>query len=119
MRRPRKHIPLREKLAAALALALPQELRDLYREKKVDADVVISQFEFDHIALHAFEGADAWHNLDPLLKPAHREKSRRDTGRAAKVVRLDDKWNDFMRAMAEGRKPPQRKSRWPSRRMRS
>jgi len=115
---PRKHIPIREKYAAALACLLPQELRDLYREKRVPCDMVIAQFEVDHIQLHAFEGSDAWWNLDPILKPAHREKARKDTGRVAKAKRIDKKWAEFMSALAKGRKPQPKRSKWPKRKMR-
>jgi hypothetical protein len=117
MAKRRKYIPLRERYAAALACLLPQELRDLYRHKHVAASVIISQFEIDHIVLHAFDGSDAWWNLDPKLKPAHREKSRRDTSIAAKALRIDHRWKEFTAAMAKGHKPPQRPSRWPKRKL--
>jgi hypothetical protein len=87
-RRKRKHIPLTEKLAAALACLLPQKHRDLWRGSKVSAEFVLAQFEWDHIVLHAHDGSDDWHNLDPKLKAVHREKSRRDTSVVAKVKRL-------------------------------
>src|SRR5262245_732351 len=90
--RRRDYIPLTERYAAALACLLPQALRDLYREKRVPASVIISQFEVDHVVLHALDGADHWWNLDLILKPDHREKSRKDTGKVAKVRRLDNKW---------------------------
>lgn len=117
-RRKRDYIPMRERLAAALALALPQELRDLYREKKVPAAVILAQFEFDHVALHAQGGSDAWHNLDPLLKPAHREKSRRDTSIVAKGKRIEPAWREFTRTVLAVKKRKRRKSKWPRRRMR-
>jgi 5-methylcytosine-specific restriction endonuclease McrA len=75
-------------------------------------------FEVDHVVLHAHGGSDRWHNLDPKLKAMHREKSRRDTGIAAKGKRLDRKWSDFMRRISAGKKPVRKKSKWPSRPMR-
>ncbi len=114
-KRARRHISLSERYAAALACLLPAELRDLYREEKVPAATIIAQFEIDHIVLHAFDGSDLWWNLDPVLKPAHREKSRRDTSIVAKAARIDTKWKDFTAAMATGHKPPQRMTRWPKR----
>jgi hypothetical protein len=115
----RKHIPLAEKLAATLACLLSQQERDAMRERKTTAAAVIRLFEFDHLVLHAMGGCDAWHNLDPKQVAHHRAKSRRDTGIAAKAKRIDRKWHEFMAAVAAGRKPPPRKSRWPKRRMRA
>lgn len=121
MKRKRAHIPLIEQLAAALACLLPADVRDDLRARRVQAKVVRSMFEVDHIVLHAHGGTDRWHNLDPKLKAVHREKSKRDTGIVAKGKRIDDKWFTFMTAMRKGHKPPMRKgkSRWPSRPMRS
>lgn len=87
-KRARKYISLREKLAAALSLLLPQEQRDDLRARKVPAKTVIALFQMDHGILHTFGGADSWHNITPLLKEVHREKSRRDTSIAAKVARI-------------------------------
>lgn len=88
MSRPRKHIPLTERLAMALACLLPQEQRDDLRARKVPAKSIISLFEADHIVLHALGGSDFWWNLHPTLRMQHREKSRRDTSICAKVKRL-------------------------------
>jgi hypothetical protein len=41
-----------------------------------------------------------------------------DTKIAAKCRRIEKKWSQFHAAMAEGRKPPPRPSRWPKRKMR-
>ena len=113
----RKYIPLRERYAAALACLLPQEDRDFFRRTHSPAASVIARFEIDHITLFAFGGRDKWWNLDPKLKPAHREKSRRDTSIVAKAKRIDHRWKAFTAAMAQGHKPPQRISRWPKRKM--
>lgn len=88
MKHKRGHISLKTKLAAALACQLPQKQRDLWRGSEVSAEFVLAQFEWDHIVLHAHSGSDDWHNLTPLLRAVHREKSRRDTAIAAKVKRL-------------------------------
>ncbi len=87
-KRARKYISLREKLAAALSMLLPQEQRDELRAKKVPAKVVIGLFDFDHAILHALGGPDIWPNMTPLLRVPHREKSRRDTSTVAKVDRI-------------------------------
>lgn len=108
--RKRRHIPTKQKLAAALACLLPQETRDQLRHHEQGADTVIALFEWDHAVLHALGGSDEWQNLTPMLKGAHREKSRTDTSKVAKVRRIDDKWRAFTRAMAAGRKP-RRKTR--------
>lgn len=109
---PRKHIPWKEKYAAALVCLLPEHLRNFYRDNRCSPDVIIEQFEVDHIVLHAFGGTDDWWNLDPILKPVHREKTKRDVGIVAKAKRTDKWWGPHKDAMAEGRKPPKRKSRW-------
>ncbi|HLH92111.1 MAG TPA: hypothetical protein VKX28_27065 [Xanthobacteraceae bacterium] len=96
-KRARKYISLREKLAAALSLLLPQELRDELRAAKVPAKSVISMFHQDHNILFALDGADKWWNLTPLLKDPHRQKSRRDTSIVAKVRRLTPEQEEFQR----------------------
>lgn len=96
MKRKRKAIRKDDYLAAALACLLPQEQRDSLRAAKVPAQAVIRLFSPDHIGLHCFEAKDRdrWHNLTPCLRPAHKDKSRRDTAIAAKVKRLRRK-NDL------------------------
>jgi hypothetical protein len=89
--RRRAHIPYPAKLAAALACLLPQDQRDALRRAQGPPDTVLGLYHFDHIMLHCHEGPDAWWNLDPVLVPVHREKSRRDTAIAAKVKRLIDR----------------------------
>jgi hypothetical protein len=90
--RKRKAIPLSEQLAAALACLLPQSQRDELRHARVSAKQVIRMFSPDHIVLHCMDGSDAWWNIDMKLRPAHAEKSRRDTAIAAKVKRLERQW---------------------------
>jgi hypothetical protein len=103
----RKSIPLSEQLASALACLLPQAQRDELRAAKVSAQQVIRFFTMDHIGLHCFEepDRDKWHNITPMLRGPHKEKSRRDTSIAAKVKRLRDKpiqWpNGGVLALAE------------------
>jgi hypothetical protein len=96
-KRARKYISLRERLAAALSLLLPQEQRDDLRARQVPAKTVIALFEPDHNVLHALGGKDRWWNLTPLLKAPHREKSRRDTSIVAKVRRLKPEQKEFLR----------------------
>jgi hypothetical protein len=120
-RRPRKYIPMQQKLAAALACLLPIKVRARMRNDRMSAAAVIRCFTFDHISLHAWggSGVDKWDNLDPWLRgPELKAKDRTDTARAAKARRIDDKWRDFTRALASGRKPRRKPSRWPKRRMR-
>lgn len=117
MKRPRAHIPLPEKLAAALCLLLAKEERDLLRAAKVPAKDVIEMFDFDHVILHALGGSDEWHNLTPMLRPEHREKSRRDTAIVAKVKRVARARQEltavFLAKIGQGERPPKRASRWP------
>jgi hypothetical protein len=88
-KRPRKHIPLSELLASALADKLPQEQRDQLRAAKVPAKQIIRMFTPDHVILHCFGGVDKWHNLTMALRGAAlKAKDARDTGIAAKDKRI-------------------------------
>jgi len=86
--RKRRYIPLSEKLAAALSMLLPQDTRDDLRRAKAPSWGIVRLFQFDHNILHAHGGSDRWWNLTPMLKPLHREKSKRDNTIAAKVKRI-------------------------------
>ena len=111
--RPRKYIPLPERLAATLAMLLPQAHRDDLRERAVPATTVIGLFDFDHGHLHALGGSDRWPNLTPTLRKPHREKSRRDTSIVAKVDRLSAAHDDFTRRVLAPAKRPRLQSNWP------
>ncbi len=113
--RPRKYIPLPEKLAAALACLLPQERRDDLRARKIPASEILALFQWDHIILFSFDGSDSWWNLDPKTVLEHRQKSKADTSIVAKAKRIDKKWIPFTLAMAQGQKPSPKPSRWPKR----
>lgn len=107
---PRKYISLREKLAAALSMLLPQEQRDDLRERKVPAKIVISLFHQDHGILHAHDGADKWWNLTPMLVGPHKEKSKIDTAIAAKVKRVSAAEEEFRRKLL-AKTPGQKRKR--------
>jgi len=91
MKRKRKHIPLAEQLAAALSMLLPQALRDEMRRERATAKDVRALFQMDHVVLHAHGGSDKWHNLTPMVRALHREKSKGDTSIAAKSKRIAKK----------------------------
>lgn len=85
----RKAIPLKTKLAAALACLLPQSQRDELRANRVSPEMVISLFRHDHITPHADGGSDEWWNIDPLQTAVHEEKTAKiDVPRIAKGKRL-------------------------------
>jgi hypothetical protein len=115
MTRARKHIPMIELYAAALAQLLTQDERDALRIRRAPAEDVIRMFTPDHWPiLHCFGGPDVWWNLTMRRRsPAVLVKNARDTSTAAKSKRIDKKWNEFTAAMAKGHKPPPRQSRWP------
>lgn len=119
MTRRRNYIPLPEKLAATLACLLPQADRDDLRNRKVPASYVLSLFQFDHLALHAFGGSDEWHNLDPKLIAPHKEKSKGDTSIAAKAKRIDKKWQEFTAEHLSHPKPSKKPSKWPKQKLKS
>jgi hypothetical protein len=113
-KRPRKYVAIREKWAAALSMLLPQALRDELREKRAPAKTIISMFDQDHVVFHAWGGPDRWWNFTPLLRPAHREKSRRDKSTIAKTARVSAQHEDFRRrVLAPVKRPRERKSRFP------
>lgn len=119
-RRRRKHIPLAQQLAAALACLLPQETRDDLRRRRVPAREVIRLFSPDHIALHALGGADAWWNIDPKLREPHAIKSRKDTGIVAKVRRIQGRVTpEASRLLLPKPKRRKARSQWPSRKFSS
>lgn len=124
-KRERKYLRLRDRLAAALSMLLPQEQRDDLRARKVPAKVVIALFDQDHVILHALGGADKWWNLTPMLRPPHRLKSRQDTSIVAKVDRLSQDAVEFRRRVLArpcGAKRPKsgkwHNRPWPKRKMR-
>jgi hypothetical protein len=125
----RAHITLKTKLAAALIELTRVRLQNagwlddanrFYEDsKRMTAEQIISLFHFDHHPVpHAGGGPDEPWNLTPLLLRQHRTKTaKHDVPALAKVRRIEGKWSDFHRAVAEGHKPPTRKSRWPKRPM--
>lgn len=98
-KRARKHIALREQLAAALSMLLPQQQRDELRGLRVPAKSVIALFEFHHVIFHAIGGNDKWPNLTPMRVEAHRERSRQDTSTIAKGKRIARKQRRHEAAM--------------------
>lgn len=121
MTRKRAHLPLTELLASALADKLPQAERDDLRARKVPAGEVIRLFTPDHIILHAWEGPDAWWNLDMRRRgPELKRKDAADTSKAAKAIRLANSFADHRRRLlAKDRGEPKPVSRWPKRKLQS
>jgi hypothetical protein len=129
MKRKRGYIRAADKIASLLADRLPPEQRAALRQLKPPAAQVMSMFDWDHIVLHAFDGANDWHNLQPMLRAEHREKSRRDTSIVAKTKRIrqanalhNERMLDLGKAVAdrfiensETLRLFRAKRRWPSR----
>jgi 5-methylcytosine-specific restriction endonuclease McrA len=113
MKRRRQYITLPERLAAALSLQLPAEIRNHLRQEKARAKVIIGMFDMDHIVAHSLGGVSRWWNLTPMLRSEHRTKTKKDVAEIAKVRRLDEKWEPFTRAIRSKRKPRKKKA-WPS-----
>lgn len=114
-KRARKHIAIREKLAAALSVQLPQEVLNVLRARKASASEVIALFTPDHIVLHALGGSDLWWNLTLRRRgPELKAKDARDTSIAAKVKRLNAGYVDFVRrVLAPVKRPRENRSRFP------
>lgn len=82
------------------------------------AKEVLAMWHWDHLVAHSLGGPDGWHNLDPKLADAHREKTRKtDIPAIAKVKRNEKVWGPFMTAINAGVKPAKRqaKTKWPKR----
>jgi len=99
----RRRLGLKTKLSAAL-LALgdiPYE-----HAKKMTANQIISLYHFDHGILHGVEIINEPWNLTPRLIKPHREKSKRDCSTVAKVKRVSEKHEDFVRRVLAVEKIP-------------
>lgn len=108
------HIPLKEKLAAALAVMLrPDESGKLvpiipYEHRKMmTAEQIISLFHFDHWPIREEQGGPALHfNLDPKLIKAHRVKTAKiDAPQMAKSRRIVTKEQEHARRMMLTQEP--------------
>lgn len=136
----RKSLTFKQKLASALlrikdssgAWLISSPLRD-----NGTAEEICGAVQFDHIVLDCFEDDKTWsnrpQNIDPVLTAEHREKSREDTRKAAKVKRLLKKHvaaaaREEEEMLARRRKilstseaivRDQGKRRWPKRKMQS
>ena len=120
MSRKRAHIPLTELLASALADKLPQAERDDLRKRKVPAITIIRLFTPDHIILHAWNGPDAWWNLDMRRRGVElKAKDAADTSRAAKAIRLSNSFDEHRRRILAKDRGARPRSRWPKRKLQS
>jgi hypothetical protein len=119
-RRKRKHIPIIQIAASALADKLPQHVRDLMREGKAPAKKILSMFTPDHVQLHCWGGRDSWWNLDMRMRDASlKAKDAADTARAAKAIRVSEKHQEFRKRLLSVKKRKKPKSRWASRPLQS
>ena len=108
MSKPRKSIPLKTKLAAALLTVVrPNEAGELVpvidyeTGKRMSEDAVLAAFEWDHypVAVHQ-GGKDVHHNLVPRPVKEHRAKTAKiDTPAAAKSARLSEEQEAFRNKM--------------------
>jgi len=90
----RKHISWRTKCASALlAYAMERYKGPLWYTdaKKMTEHQFLSLFHFDHNRLHTFKGEDVYWNLTPMLRKAHKEKTREDAKIIAKSRRIRTK----------------------------
>jgi hypothetical protein len=113
-KRARKAIAMRELAAMFASMLLPEAERTALREAKAPAKRVVALFEPHHIVFHAIGGSDRWHNLEPLRKAEHAERTPADISAVAKVRRMERKHKDFVnRILAADKKPREQPSRWP------
>jgi hypothetical protein len=106
-RRKRKHIPIIQLLASALADMLPAAERDALRAAKVPAIKIVRMFTPDHNILHAWGGPDKWFNLTMKRRgKALKKKDNEDTSRVAKAIRVNEKHEEFRsRLLAPVKRP--------------
>jgi len=114
-----------EKIGACL---IKMGLVDYEDAKKMTAEQICSLVQWDHAALHAFDGSNHPTNLTPRLILEHREKSKTDAKIVAKNDRLQPKHIAFQsKLLAKAGQEvcpvhtpkPKRKTKWPSQKMQS
>lgn len=114
MVRSRKEPTLKDRLAAAL-----RELFQIPHKHAVlmSADQIISLADFHHIVYHTDTADDSHHNLEPMLRADHRERTAKiDLPQIAKTKRISKEQEDFRRLMLTPRdERPPKQSRWGSR----
>lgn len=131
MSRPRKHIPLKAQLAAALLqIARPTPYGEVLiphdHAKQMTADQIISLFQLHHYPIeHADGGPDEPWNLEFCFIGDHKLATKRLAKVRAKVKRLQKKQIEAYARDSTGlpawlvlgqeRPKPKRKHRWPSR----
>jgi hypothetical protein len=103
---PRKGIPMKTKLCAALCSLVHEEDGQLVpviprdEAKKLTEDEVLARFEFDHAVHHAIGGAEQHWNLTPRAKAHHRQKTaKQDIPQIAKTKRLEKATEEFRRKL--------------------
>ena len=102
----RLYIPYPERLAAALADRLPEDVRNDLRRRKVPAKAIEALFQIDHnITVKTDDGPDqkCWYNLNIMTPEVHLEKTKRDAKVHAKARSLELKRTG----------PSKPKPRWP------
>jgi hypothetical protein len=111
----REHLSKTTKLASAL-LALgdvPYDDAKIMHEKHI-----ISLYDFHHNKRASEDGGNHFSNLEPMLRAAHRERTRKiDVPEIAKNKRIQRKQQEFLRSLwrkdaGESRLRP--RSQWPA-----
>ncbi|MBC6444593.1 MAG: hypothetical protein GDA50_04065 [Alphaproteobacteria bacterium GM202ARS2] len=85
----RDYIPYPERLAAALAELLPEDVRNDLRARQVPAKDVIALFEADHNVAVKLGGPGKWWNLTYMRPKFHKVKSRHDRRMIAQAGRYE------------------------------
>jgi hypothetical protein len=83
---------------------------------KMTAHQVISLFEFHHIVYHTDTQNNEHYNLEPMLRSAHRERTKGDLKQIAKTKRIASAHRAHQELMKTPRLDrPEKSSRWPQR----
>lgn len=105
----RKHISLKVKLAAAL---LKLGHVPFSQAQRMTADQIIALYDFNHHPIpHAQGGPDEPWNLDPMLRPEHREvTAKKDIPQISKTKRISKEHEAFRQRLLTPRdeRPPKR-----------
>lgn len=127
--RKKDRIPIKEKLAAALAHTMVEVDGKLVRAisyddaKELSSEQILSLFQFDHGVHESIDGPTVHWNLTPRFIAEHRRKSNKiDIPQIAKTKRISAEQEAFRRRMLEKSGPalePEVEKNKPSRKIQS
>jgi hypothetical protein len=124
---PRKAIPMKTKLCAALCQMMEPDEAGGWRRviphrdaKRMTEDEILARFEFDHNVHAAIGGTEQHWNLTPRTKETHRAKTaKKDVPMIAKAKRVEASHEEFRRKMLSKTGAETEETKKPSSKMQS